>query len=151
MFVSFIDVFTWMRRPVTSLEHQEGRRFFWEGPNFFELCPIVSSYVQHIFPGSATIFLGWASPPLVTGLWIRMISCQWDYAIWCRSFYAKLAFFNELYVTLQTDFAARWCFCFSANDSSVEQVCPSCYNVWLVTAVNNDLKCNLHSPKDYYY
>jgi len=36
----------------------------------------------------------------------------------------KLAFFNELYLTLQTDFAARWCFCFSANDSSVEQVCP---------------------------
>jgi len=31
----------------------------------------------------------------------------------------KLAFFNELYLTLQTDFAARTCFCFSSNDSSV--------------------------------
>jgi len=29
----------------------------------------------------------------------------------------KLAFFIELYLTLQTDFAARWCFWFSANDS----------------------------------
>jgi len=25
---------------------------------------------------------------------------------------------------MQTDFAACWCFCFSANDSSVKQVCP---------------------------
>jgi len=27
-------------------------------------------------------------------------------------------------LTLQTGFAARWCFCFSANDSFIEQVCP---------------------------
>jgi len=27
-------------------------------------------------------------------------------------------------LTLQTGFAARWCFWFSANDSSIEQVCP---------------------------
>jgi len=27
-------------RPVTSLEHKEGRRVFLEGPNFFKLCPI---------------------------------------------------------------------------------------------------------------
>jgi len=27
-------------------------------------------------------------------------------------------------LTLQTDFAARWCFWFSANDSSIEHSCP---------------------------
>jgi len=35
--------------------------------------------------------------------------------------YVKL---DERYLTLQTDFAARWCFWLSANDNSVEQVCP---------------------------
>jgi len=29
--------------------HQEGRRVFWEGPKFFELYPIFSNYIQHIF------------------------------------------------------------------------------------------------------
>jgi len=38
-----------LRKPVTSLGHQEGRRVFWEGPTFFVLCPIVSNYVQDIF------------------------------------------------------------------------------------------------------
>jgi len=37
----------------------------------------------------------------------------------------KLAFFNELYLTLQTDFVACRCFWFSADKSSIEQVCPS--------------------------
>jgi len=36
----------------------------------------------------------------------------------------RLALFNELYLTLQTGFAVRWCFLFSANNSSVEEVCP---------------------------
>jgi len=40
-------------RPVTSLGHQGRRRVFWEGPNFFKLCPIVLTYAQHIFPGRA--------------------------------------------------------------------------------------------------
>jgi len=44
------------RRPVTSLGHQEGRRLFREGPKFFELCPMFSNCVQHIFPGGAKIF-----------------------------------------------------------------------------------------------
>jgi len=43
-------------RPVTSVGHQEGRRVFWEGPKFFELCPIVLNDVQHIFLGGAKIF-----------------------------------------------------------------------------------------------
>jgi len=30
-------------------------------------------------------------------------------------------------LTLQTDFAAHWCVWFSANDSSIEQVCPPSY------------------------
>jgi len=47
-------------RPVSSLGHQEGRRFFWEGPKFFELCPIVLHYVQQFFQGGFS--------PLVTGL-----------------------------------------------------------------------------------
>ena len=54
-------------RPLTSLGHQEGRRFFWEGPKFFELCPIVSNYIKHSFPGGAKKFLG-VFAPLVTGL-----------------------------------------------------------------------------------
>jgi len=28
-----------------------GAKSFQEGPNFCELCPIFSNYVQHIFPG----------------------------------------------------------------------------------------------------
>jgi len=53
-------------RPVTSLGHQEGWRVFWEGPKFFELCPIVLNHVQHIFPVRAKIFFGGLSPP-----WLR--------------------------------------------------------------------------------
>jgi len=39
-------------------------------------------------------------------------------------------------LTLQIGFAARWCFWFSANDSSVEQVCPylvytMCKKTWV--------------------
>jgi len=49
--------------------HQGGRRVFQEGDKFFKLCPIVSKYVQHIFPVGAEIFLRGASPALVTGLW----------------------------------------------------------------------------------
>ena len=45
--------------PVTSLRHQEGRRFFWEGDKFFKLCPIVSKYVQHIFPGGGYFCDSW--------------------------------------------------------------------------------------------
>jgi len=51
---------------------------------------------------------------------VRMVSCKGVYAISCRSFYVKLALFSELYLTLQTDFTARWCFWFSANDCSFE-------------------------------
>jgi len=40
------------------------------------------------------------------------------------SFYAKPALSIELHLTLQTDFAARCCFWFSANDSSIEQILP---------------------------
>jgi len=35
-------------RPVTSLGHQVGQRVFWEGPKFFNLCPIVLNYVQRM-------------------------------------------------------------------------------------------------------
>jgi len=52
------------------------------------------------------------------------VCCQGLYAICCRSFYIKPALFIELYLTLQTSFAAHWCFWFSANDSSIEQICP---------------------------
>jgi len=72
-----ITIYTWIR-PVTSLEHQEGRRVFWEGPQAFELCPIVLNDVQHIFPGEEKNFSGAASPPLITGLtWtmVRRASC----------------------------------------------------------------------------
>jgi len=53
-------------RPVTSLEHQEGRRVFWEGPKNFELCPIVLDYVQHILSMGGDKFSRGASTP-----WLR--------------------------------------------------------------------------------
>jgi len=56
---------------------------------------------------------------------IRKVTSQGIYTICCRSFYTKLAFFIELYLILQTDFMARLCFWFSANDSSTAQVFPS--------------------------
>ena len=60
-------------RSVTTVEHQGGRRFFWEGPKFFELCPIVLNYVHYNFSrgGGAKSFSGGASPilrPLVMGV-----------------------------------------------------------------------------------
>jgi len=43
-----------------------GRRVFWEEPKCFELCAIVSKYIQQIFPGETKNFLGEAKPP-----WLR--------------------------------------------------------------------------------
>ena len=60
-------------RPVTSLGHQDGRRVFREGQQFFELSPIFLNCVQHIFPGGAKNFLvGGFAPPLVMGLHIML-------------------------------------------------------------------------------
>jgi len=42
----------------------------------------------------------------------RMVTSQGIYGIRCRSFYIKLAFFNELHLTLQSDFLARCVFDF---------------------------------------
>jgi len=57
---------------------------------------------------------------------IRNVAVSWQrlYAICCRSFYVKPALSIEVYLTLQTDFSVRCCFWFSANESSVEQICP---------------------------
>jgi len=46
------------------------------------------------------------------------------FATGCRSFHVNHALFIELYLTLQTDFAARCCFWFSPNDYPIEQICP---------------------------
>jgi len=58
-----------------------------------------------------------------------------DALLWfnyCRSVYPKLAFFTLFLLTLETDFAARWCFRFSADDSSIEQVRPPLhYSIYL--------------------
>jgi len=51
-----------MSQDVTSLEHQGGRKVFWEVPKFFKLCPIVLNYAQHIFPGWRKIFWGLLPP-----------------------------------------------------------------------------------------
>ena len=40
-----------------------GEKSFLRGGKFFEICPIVSKYVQHIFSLETQIFLGYASPP----------------------------------------------------------------------------------------
>jgi len=58
-----------------------------------------------------------------------------DYAICCRSFYVKPALFIELYLTLQTDFAVRCCFWFSANDSSIEQICSPLLQRYFVSGM----------------
>jgi len=55
---------------------------------------------------------------------------------YCTSLNVKLAFFTAFVLTLQIGFAARWCFWFSANDSSIEQVCPPlvytmCKEAWV--------------------
>jgi len=58
-----------LNKPMTSFGHQGRRRVFSEGPKFFKLCPIVSNYVQRIFPGGA-------KPPcahLVTGRFCNVI------------------------------------------------------------------------------
>jgi len=56
-------------RPVTNLGHQEGRRVFWEGPQFFELCPIFSNCIQHIFPGVAKNILRGLRPSGYGPVW----------------------------------------------------------------------------------
>jgi len=68
---------------------------------------------------------------------VRMVSCKGVYVISCGSFYVKLALFSELYLKLQTDFTARWCFWFSAND------CP--FESWLQLRglSASDFKCFL--------
>jgi len=43
-----------------QLETPGGAKTFWEGPKFFELCPIVLNYVQQIFPRGTKKFLGGA-------------------------------------------------------------------------------------------
>jgi len=53
------------------------------------------------------------------------------YIIWC-----KTCIFTVFVLILQTGFAVRWCFWFSANDSSIEQVCPPlvytiCKEAWV--------------------
>jgi len=47
-----------------------GRRDFWEGPNRFELCPIVLNYVQHIFPGGGKKF-SWGCFAPLRPAWLR--------------------------------------------------------------------------------
>jgi len=63
-------------RPVTSLGHQEGRRVFRDGLKIFEICPIFSNYIQHIFSVGRNVCIGFSPPcaPLVTGL-VRIRPC----------------------------------------------------------------------------
>ena len=49
--------------PQPAWDTRWGRRVFWEWPNFFKLCPILSNYVQHIFPVVAKNFVGERRPP----------------------------------------------------------------------------------------
>ena len=57
-------------------------------------------------------------------------------------FNVKLAFFTVFVLTLQTGFAARWCYWFSANDSTNEQVCsPLVYTMCKETWVKKKHCC----------
>ena len=76
---------------------------------------------------------------------IRCVSCQ---GVHFRDLmyvvYVKPAFFNELYLTLKVTFVAHWCFCFSAYDSSVEQVCSPLYYGIVLVIWNNYLDGIFH-------
>jgi len=63
-----------------------GRRVFWEWPKFVKLCPILSNYVQHTFPGGAKNFLGGLRPcvPLVTNLATQMSLLHDDFPLQWR-------------------------------------------------------------------
>ena len=50
-------------RPVTSLWRQEGRRDFWEGPKFFELCPMVGIISNTMFQWGEKFSRGGCAPP----------------------------------------------------------------------------------------
>jgi len=63
-----------VHRSVISLDHQEGRRVFWDGSKFFELRPIILIDVQYIFPGGTKHFLGGATAPLRSP-WLRAWAC----------------------------------------------------------------------------
>jgi len=63
--------FSSIPRPVTNFGHQEEESVFREGLKFFELCPVLLNYVEHIFPVGAKIFLG-SFAPQVTGLFISL-------------------------------------------------------------------------------
>ena len=45
-------------RPVNSLGHQEERKVFWEGPTFFELCPIFQTISNTFFQGGKNVSRG---------------------------------------------------------------------------------------------
>ena len=49
---------------------------------------------------------------------------------YCRSFYAKLAFFIVFVLKLQTDFAARLCFWFSAMTLPLNKFARPCFRVF---------------------
>ena len=53
-----------------QLETLRRAKSFLRGTKIFKLCPIVLSYVQHIFPGGRKNFLGGKVPcaPIPTGL-----------------------------------------------------------------------------------
>jgi len=61
------------------------------------------------------------------------VSCQGLYAIWCRSFYVKPALFIELYLTLQTDFAAV-AFGFLPMTQLLNKFAHPCYSDVLLAA-----------------
>jgi len=61
------------------------------------------------------------------------VGCQGLYAICCRSFYVKPALFIELYLTLQTDFAAV-VFVFLPMTHLLNKFADSCYRDLLLAA-----------------
>jgi len=62
------------------------------------------------------------------------VICQGLHAICCRSFYVKPALFIELYLTLQTDFAARWCSGFLPITLLLNKCAHPCYTNLLLAA-----------------
>ena len=58
----------------------------------------------------------------------------------CRSFYIKPALFIELYLTQHTAFLDRCCFWFSANDSSIEQICSPLLQIFFVSDIVKNVR-----------
>ena len=63
-------------RPVTRLGHQGVQEFSESGPSLITICPILSNYVQCIFPMGRKIFYGELGTPWLQ-VWLSMVTLSY--------------------------------------------------------------------------